>query len=108
MIDFRYHIVSLISVFLALAVGIILGAGPLQGAIGDQLTGQVEQLRTERNELRDQLDEANVTLGDDSRYIEAAGPQPLKNRIGMSHRFTAAVQQLAGLALQPLDPPPRS
>ncbi|QJW36970.1 copper transporter [Cellulosimicrobium protaetiae] len=75
MIDFRYHIVSLISVFLALAVGIILGAGPLQGAIGDQLTGQVEQLRTERNELRDQLDQANVTLGDGSRYIEAAGPQ---------------------------------
>lgn len=75
MIDFRYHIVSLISVFLALAVGIILGAGPLQGAIGDQLTGQVEQLRTERNDLRDQLDRANVTLGDDARYIEAAGPQ---------------------------------
>nr|WP_277813298.1 copper transporter [Cellulosimicrobium sp. MM] len=53
----------------------MLGAGPLQGAIGDQLTGQVEQLRTERNELRDQLDQANVTLGDDARYIEAAGPQ---------------------------------
>ena len=48
MIDFRYHIVSLISVFLALAVGIILGAGPLQGAIGDQLTGQVDQLRLEQ------------------------------------------------------------
>ncbi|WP_435735728.1 copper transporter [Cellulosimicrobium sp. PMB13] len=75
MIDFRYHIVSLISVFLALAVGIILGAGPLQGAIGDQLTGQVEQLRAERNELRDELDRANVTLDDDARYIEAAGPQ---------------------------------
>ncbi|MBD5787714.1 copper transporter [Cellulosimicrobium terreum] len=75
MIDFRYHIVSLISVFLALAVGIILGAGPLQGAIGDQLTGQVEQLRTERNELRDQLDDANVSLDNDSRYIDAAGPQ---------------------------------
>ena len=26
MIDFRYHLVSLISVFLALAVGIVLGA----------------------------------------------------------------------------------
>lgn len=75
MIDFRYHIVSLISVFLALAVGIILGAGPLQGAIGDQLTGQVEQLRAERNELRDELDRANVTLDDGARYIEAAGPQ---------------------------------
>ncbi|MCB7138159.1 copper transporter [Cellulosimicrobium marinum] len=75
MIDFRYHIVSLISVFLALAVGIILGAGPLQGPIGDQLTGQVEQLRTERNELRDELDRANVTLDEDARYIAAAGPQ---------------------------------
>ncbi len=75
MIDFRYHIVSLISVFLALAVGIILGAGPLQGAIGEQLTGQVEQLRTERNELRDELDRTNVTVDEATRYIDAAGPQ---------------------------------
>jgi len=74
-IDFRYHIVSLISVFLALAVGIILGAGPLQGAIGDQLTGQVEQLRLERNELRDQLDATNVDAADNEEFIVAAGPQ---------------------------------
>jgi hypothetical protein len=74
-IDFRYHIVSLISVFLALAVGIILGAGPLQGAIGEQLTGQVEQLRAERNELRDELDRANVNVENAARYIQAAGPQ---------------------------------
>ena len=57
MIDFRYHVVSLISVFLALAVGIALGAGPLKESIGAQLTGQVEQLRTEKSELREQLDE---------------------------------------------------
>ena len=48
MIDFRYHLVSLISVFLALAVGIALGAGPLKETIGDTLTGQVEVLRGER------------------------------------------------------------
>ena len=48
MIDFRYHLVSLISVFLALAVGIVLGAGPLRESLGDQLAGQVEQLRTEQ------------------------------------------------------------
>lgn len=33
MINLRYHIVSLIAVFLALAVGIVLGAGPLQARI---------------------------------------------------------------------------
>ena len=37
MIDFRYHLVSLISVFLALAVGVVLGAGPLQNSLGTAL-----------------------------------------------------------------------
>lgn len=73
MIDFRYHLVSLISVFLALAVGIILGAGPLQGAIGDQLTDQVEALRTERNGLREELDEAQSRLSEQERFAAAAG-----------------------------------
>ena len=41
MIDFRYHLVSLISVFLALAVGIVLGAGPLREHPGDQRPGPV-------------------------------------------------------------------
>ncbi|WP_159797410.1 copper transporter [Puerhibacterium puerhi] len=75
MIDFRYHLVSLISVFLALAVGIILGAGPLQGALGDQLTDQVAQLRTERNDLRDQLSASEATTEQQLTFIQAAGPQ---------------------------------
>lgn len=33
MINFRYHLVSMVAVFLALAVGVVLGAGPLQNAI---------------------------------------------------------------------------
>ena len=31
MINFRYHIVSIVSVFLALAIGVALGGGPLKG-----------------------------------------------------------------------------
>ncbi len=37
MIDFRYHVVSLAALFLALAGGIALGAGPLQGDVQGQL-----------------------------------------------------------------------
>lgn len=77
MIDFRYHLVSLISVFLALAVGIILGAGPLQDAIGNQLQGQVDQLRSERNDLRGQLDAADSAALDSQEFIAATGPQLL-------------------------------
>ena len=77
MIDFRYHIVSLISVFLALAVGIALGAGPLKETIGDTLTGQVEQLRGEKDALRAELDTTTGALQDAETYIDAAGPQLL-------------------------------
>lgn len=69
MIDFRYHLVSLISVFLALAVGIVLGAGPLREGIGDTLTGQVEELRTDRDQLRTQVDDLGVEVSDRDSYI---------------------------------------
>jgi len=74
-IDFRYHLVSLISVFLALAVGIVLGAGPLRENLGDQLAGQVEQLRTQQDELRTQADELasrNEQLGS---FAAEIGPE---------------------------------
>ena len=77
MIDFRYHVVSLISVFLALAVGIALGAGPLKETIGDTLTGQVESLRQEKDALRSELDDTTGALKDSESYIDAAGPQLL-------------------------------
>lgn len=49
MINFRYHLVSLIAVFLALAVGVVLGAGPLQNAINRQ--GERDAAATTQAEL---------------------------------------------------------
>jgi outer membrane murein-binding lipoprotein Lpp len=74
-IDFRYHLVSLISVFLALAVGIALGAGPLEETIGNTLTGQVDQLRSERDQLRSDLDDAGSDLAASDAFVEAAGAE---------------------------------
>ena len=78
MIDFRYHIVSLISVFLALAVGIILGAGPLKESIGDQLTGQVDALRADKDTLRSELDQAKAATTDTESFIAATAPALLE------------------------------
>lgn len=55
MIDFRYHLVSIISIFLALAVGIVLGAGPLKGSIGDTLTSELANVRKDKADLNEQL-----------------------------------------------------
>ncbi len=41
MITFRYHIVSLVSVFLALAIGIALGGGPLKGEVDNSLVKEL-------------------------------------------------------------------
>jgi hypothetical protein len=62
MIDFRYHLVSLVSVFLALAVGIVLGAGPLKDSISETLSTQVNNLRQEKDTLRTSLDTASTGL----------------------------------------------
>ncbi|MFH5822648.1 copper transporter [Georgenia sp. AZ-5] len=74
MIDFRYHLVSLIAVFLALAVGIVLGAGPLRDTIGDTLTGQVEELRADRDQLRAELAGAEADVTERSAYLDASAP----------------------------------
>ncbi len=81
MIDFRYHLVSIISIFLALAVGIVLGAGPLQQNLGTQLADQVSTLRTEKQQLNDELNitKKQVAAGDD--YATAVGSRVVTGRL---------------------------
>ncbi|MDR1427556.1 MAG: copper transporter [Bifidobacteriaceae bacterium] len=66
MINFRYHLVSLVSVFMALAVGIVLGAGPLKDPITENLDAQVTSLRDEKDALREDLAQAEA----DTAYRE--------------------------------------
>lgn len=51
MISFRSHVVSLVAVFLALAVGIVLGGGPLQRTGGGDGTGDTAALAELENEV---------------------------------------------------------
>lgn len=81
MIDFRYHIVSLIAVFLALSVGIVLGAGPLRDSIGDTLTGQVQDLREDRDQLRVALETAERDVTERTTYLEESAPVLLENTL---------------------------
>lgn len=73
MINFRYHLVSLISVFLALAIGVVLGAGPLQGTLGNALSNQVSSLREDQRSAQSQLELAQAATENQNEYIAAAG-----------------------------------
>ena len=72
MIDFRYHLVSLISVFLALAVGVVLGAGPLQNSLGTALNDQVTALREHRNATQAKLEQPETAVNERDSYITQA------------------------------------
>lgn len=70
MIDFRYHVVSLVSVFMALAIGVVLGAGPLKEAIGDTLSSQVEQLRSDTADLTQAVANRETQIADRDAFID--------------------------------------
>ncbi|MEP7092250.1 MAG: copper transporter [Nocardioidaceae bacterium] len=55
MISFRYHIVSIVSVFLALAIGVALGGGPLKGEVDNSLVDQVKSDRATKTRLQTQI-----------------------------------------------------
>ncbi|MEO8518223.1 MAG: copper transporter [Dermatophilaceae bacterium] len=81
MIDFRYHIVSIVSIFLALAVGIVLGAGPLKEDIGKSLTAQTSALRDEKTQLRTELDAAQQGTVARDAFVSAVAPAIMKGQL---------------------------
>ncbi len=74
MIDFRYHLVSIVSIFLALAVGIVLGAGPLKEDLGNTLTRELTQLRQDKTGLRADLTAAQKDIAARDTWAEAVAP----------------------------------
>ncbi len=90
MIDFRYHLVSLVSVFLALAIGVVLGAGPLKGPLTDQLTTQVSALRQEKENLQRAVDNRDTQIKTQSAGIESLGVAAVAHQLD-THAVTMVV-----------------
>lgn len=74
MISFRYHIVSIVSVFLALAVGVALGGGPLNREVDNTLVEQVQADRIRKTELRTQIAALNATNAFGDEFAETIAP----------------------------------
>lgn len=75
MIDFKYHVVSLISVFLAIALGIIVGTTALNGGIVSNLQSNVKTLGDEKRALENRVTELNQTVSQNSEFDAAVAPQ---------------------------------
>jgi Copper transport outer membrane protein, MctB len=80
-IDFRYHLVSIIAIFFALATGIILGAGPLKAPVDETLADRIPELRDENQQLRDQIVALEADLAFEETFVEGVAPTLVEDRL---------------------------
>lgn len=71
MVDFRYHLVSLMAVLIALTLGVVLGAGPLQGKISNSISGEVQRLSNQQAALQQEKEKLILTIKSDKQYLTA-------------------------------------
>jgi hypothetical protein len=77
MINFRYHIISITAVFLALGIGLAMGTAFIDKATVDGLERQLDSIEGQNNNLAATNDELRAELETDGRLFEQAGPQLL-------------------------------
>jgi hypothetical protein len=78
-IDFRYHLVSIVAVFLALAIGIIVGATALQGHVeaGLDRASKIEQRQIDSQRAR--IKEQQNQIASDGEFAQTSAPLLLTN-----------------------------
>ncbi|HEX6230439.1 MAG TPA: copper transporter [Actinomycetota bacterium] len=81
MISFRYHIVSIVAVFLALAVGLLAGSAFVEPELVDQLRTQTNRLRDRVAELEGSLTESRESVEGLDAFVDAALPYLTRNRL---------------------------
>ena len=79
MIDFRYHLVSIVAVFLALAIGIVLGSTELQGPVYNALSSTTGKLQNELGQVSSQRDAAVQQADLGQSYAQAVEPLVLRD-----------------------------
>jgi hypothetical protein len=73
-IDFRYHLVSLIAVFLAVALGIVIGTTALNTPISADIESRVAQLEQDKRALEDQTRGLAAQLETADAFEQAVAP----------------------------------
>jgi Copper transport outer membrane protein, MctB len=76
-IDFRYHLVSIVAVFLALAIGIVIGSTELQGHTIDALNATSNSLRSQLHAANAARDGYQAQANASDQFLQSAEPKLL-------------------------------
>jgi hypothetical protein len=108
-IDFRYHLVSIVAVFLALAIGIVLGSTELQGNTLDGLRSLSNSLKSQLSAVSAERDSYKQLSGASNTFLVTAEPKLVSGMLpgdrvvlvtepGAPSAVISGVKQAAGLA----------
>jgi hypothetical protein len=80
-INFRYHVVSLTAVFLALAIGLVVGTAALNGPAVDALNDRVNGIGRQNQQLRDQVNHLKDEANTQEQFATQATPVILADKL---------------------------
>jgi hypothetical protein len=81
MINFRFHIASLIAVFLALALGVVMGSTVIDRAIVDGLRSRIDEVEKNANNERDRNDALQKQLDALNLYSTQSASYAVRNEL---------------------------
>lgn len=84
MIDFRYHIVSIVAVLLALSAGVVLGSGLIGGPLLDDIQRRTDDVRKDNDELRQLAEERIRRIDQQEDFAVAVKPYLLPGALSQS------------------------
>jgi hypothetical protein len=81
MINFRFHLVSLIAVFLALGLGILVGSSVVDQVIVDRLERDIANVRSESKERRTENQRLDTQINELEDAFAASAPYTVEARL---------------------------
>ena len=81
MISLRYHVVTIVAIFLALAIGTLAGAAFVQPALQEELQNQTDRLQRNNDGLRAEVDDLRAQMTGLGDFVDAVAPSLTQDRL---------------------------
>lgn len=81
MIDFRYHLISIVAIFLALAAGVTLGAGPLHESLNAQASSESDEASAAKQDLNAELADVQDVQSFQNGFADSVAKKLLADRL---------------------------
>ena len=98
MINFRFHLASLIAIFLALALGVVVGAGVIDRSVVDTLNGRLDSVESKADRIEGENDVLRGEVGELTDAISAMECPAVNN--------TLLAEDVGIVAVRGVDPEP--